>query len=170
MSVLSLFKSWWVWDGLENSDLWYNCRFDNFTGTWLCASSKESGKQPFHYFRPPRTSLYMNSSLRKGQTWELWWLFFEDMVMFPQSGSRQCRSSWFCQWSSLPSPSWCSWVSSSPCQREDSSISPGCVKSLQVTVEWNNVLLICVYTMRTFGKADARSDKTEDGGNWILSG
>ncbi|KAF0036427.1 hypothetical protein F2P81_011739 [Scophthalmus maximus] len=27
---------------MENSDLWYNCRFDNFTGTWLCASSKET--------------------------------------------------------------------------------------------------------------------------------
>nr|XP_020476469.1 epithelial membrane protein 3-like [Monopterus albus]XP_020476476.1 epithelial membrane protein 3-like [Monopterus albus]XP_020476485.1 epithelial membrane protein 3-like [Monopterus albus] len=35
-------KSWWVWDGMENSDLWYNCRFDNFTGAWLCASSKKT--------------------------------------------------------------------------------------------------------------------------------
>lgn len=48
LSNLSL-KSWWVWDGMENSDLWYNCRFDNFTGTWLCASSKETGKQQFHF-------------------------------------------------------------------------------------------------------------------------
>lgn len=48
MSDLSL-KSWWEWDGMENSDLWYNCRFDNFTGTWLCASSKETGKAPFHF-------------------------------------------------------------------------------------------------------------------------
>ncbi len=48
MSNLSL-KSWWVWDGMENSDLWYNCRFDNFTGTWLCASSKETGKQQIHF-------------------------------------------------------------------------------------------------------------------------
>lgn len=39
------FQSWWEWGGLENSDLWYNCRFDNFTGIWLCASSKETGKE-----------------------------------------------------------------------------------------------------------------------------
>lgn len=39
------FQSWWEWGGLENSDLWYNCRFDNFTGIWLCASSKENGKE-----------------------------------------------------------------------------------------------------------------------------
>lgn len=38
---------------MENSDLWYNCRLDNFTGTWLCASSKETGKQQFV------TGLYM---------------------------------------------------------------------------------------------------------------
>lgn len=48
MSNLSL-KSWWAWDGMENSDLWYNCRFDNFTGAWLCASSKETGKQQFKF-------------------------------------------------------------------------------------------------------------------------
>lgn len=46
VSNLSL-KSWWEWEGLENSDLWYNCRFDNFTGSWLCASSKETGEQLF---------------------------------------------------------------------------------------------------------------------------
>ncbi|KAM7404519.1 hypothetical protein PAMP_011862 [Pampus punctatissimus] len=40
--IATMEKSWWVWDGLENSDLWYNCRFDNFTETWLCASSKET--------------------------------------------------------------------------------------------------------------------------------
>ncbi|KAF3696735.1 Zinc finger MYND domain-containing protein 12 [Channa argus] len=40
--IATMEKSWWVWDGMENSDLWYNCRFDNFTGTWLCASSKET--------------------------------------------------------------------------------------------------------------------------------
>lgn len=39
------FQSWWEWGGLENSDLWYNCRFDNFTEIWLCASSKETGKE-----------------------------------------------------------------------------------------------------------------------------
>ena len=116
-------KSWWVWDGRENSDLWYNCRFDNFTGTWLCASSKETGKQQFHFWHvsPP-----------KCKTWDL-------NVFFSQTGWRQCRSSWFSQWSSLRSPSWCSWVNCSPCLRADSSTSPGCVKSLQVTVGWNNV-------------------------------
>ncbi|CAL8319040.1 unnamed protein product [Merluccius merluccius] len=40
--IATMEKSWWVWDGMENSDLWYNCRFDNDTGTWLCASSKET--------------------------------------------------------------------------------------------------------------------------------
>lgn len=40
-------KSWWVWDGMENSDLWYNCRYDNFSGSWLCASSKESGNYTY---------------------------------------------------------------------------------------------------------------------------
>lgn len=49
-SNLSL-KSWWEWEGMENSDLWYNCRFDNFTGTWLCASSKETGESRTHLER-----------------------------------------------------------------------------------------------------------------------
>uniref|UniRef100_A0A8C6SPV7 Epithelial membrane protein 3b n=1 Tax=Neogobius melanostomus TaxID=47308 RepID=A0A8C6SPV7_9GOBI len=40
--IATMEKSWWVWDGMENSDLWYNCRFDNLTGTWLCSSSKET--------------------------------------------------------------------------------------------------------------------------------
>ncbi|XP_029362866.1 epithelial membrane protein 3b (MAM blood group) [Echeneis naucrates] len=42
--IATMEKSWWVWDGLglENSDLWYNCRFDNITGAWFCASSKET--------------------------------------------------------------------------------------------------------------------------------
>ncbi|KAK6307967.1 epithelial membrane protein 3 [Coregonus clupeaformis] len=40
--IATMEKSWWVWDGMENSDLWYNCRFDNDTGTWLCASTKET--------------------------------------------------------------------------------------------------------------------------------
>ncbi|XP_034029098.1 epithelial membrane protein 3b [Thalassophryne amazonica] len=40
--IATMEKSWWVWDGLENSDLWYNCMFDNSSGTWLCASSKEN--------------------------------------------------------------------------------------------------------------------------------
>uniref|UniRef100_A0A8C6WIK1 Epithelial membrane protein 3b n=1 Tax=Neogobius melanostomus TaxID=47308 RepID=A0A8C6WIK1_9GOBI len=42
ITLAMLFISWWVWDGMENSDLWYNCRFDNLTGTWLCSSSKET--------------------------------------------------------------------------------------------------------------------------------
>lgn len=40
--IATMEKSWWEWEGMQNSDLWYNCRFDNFTGTWLCASSKET--------------------------------------------------------------------------------------------------------------------------------
>ncbi|XP_057716477.1 epithelial membrane protein 3-like [Corythoichthys intestinalis] len=40
--ISTMEKSWWVWDGMENSDLWYNCRYDNFSGTWLCSSSKET--------------------------------------------------------------------------------------------------------------------------------
>ncbi|XP_051280417.1 epithelial membrane protein 3-like [Dicentrarchus labrax] len=40
--IATMEKSWWEWDGMENSDLWYNCRFDNVTGGWFCASSKES--------------------------------------------------------------------------------------------------------------------------------
>lgn len=43
-----LLQSWWEWEGMQNSDLWYNCRFDNFTGTWLCASSKETGMGLWH--------------------------------------------------------------------------------------------------------------------------
>ncbi|RVE70397.1 hypothetical protein OJAV_G00063890 [Oryzias javanicus] len=40
--IATMEKSWWVWDGMENSDLWYNCRFDNSTETWLCSSTKET--------------------------------------------------------------------------------------------------------------------------------
>ncbi|KAF6735465.1 Epithelial membrane protein 3 [Oryzias melastigma] len=40
--IATMEKSWWVWDGLENSDLWYNCRFDNSTETWLCSTTKET--------------------------------------------------------------------------------------------------------------------------------
>ncbi|XP_063063998.1 epithelial membrane protein 3b (MAM blood group) [Engraulis encrasicolus] len=35
-------KSWWVWDGGDSSDLWYNCRFDNETEAWFCASSSNN--------------------------------------------------------------------------------------------------------------------------------
>ncbi|XP_026882765.1 epithelial membrane protein 3b [Electrophorus electricus] len=35
-------KSWWLLDNTESSDLWYNCRLDNETKTWLCASSRET--------------------------------------------------------------------------------------------------------------------------------
>lgn len=44
----------------------------------------------------------------------------------------QCKSSWSSQWSSLQSPSLCSWASCSPCLRVDYSTSLDCVKSLQV--------------------------------------
>lgn len=147
-------KSWWQWDGMENSDLWYNCRFDNSTGTWLCASSKETGKQQF-YFVYHKSWLYMNSFLLKVKS-EKW-----DCFLF-QSGFRQCRSWWSSQWSSPRSPSWCSWVNCSPCPRVDSSTSLVCVKYSQVTVEWNNVPLTCLCMMRPFEKGDICSYST----NW----
>lgn len=131
MSDLSL-KSWWEWDGMENSDLWYNCRFDNFTGTWLCASSKETGKAPFHFVH-----LHKSGFTWTGEIWELTLVMC--VGMFSQSGSRQCRSWWSSLWSSPRSPFWCSWVNCSPCPRVDFSTSPGCVKSSHVTVECNNV-------------------------------
>lgn len=40
--IATMEKSWWAWDGTESSDLWYNCRLDNDTGTWLCASAQET--------------------------------------------------------------------------------------------------------------------------------
>ncbi len=42
--ILCMIQSWWVWDGTEHSDLWYNCRFDNETEAWFCASSEDTGK------------------------------------------------------------------------------------------------------------------------------
>lgn len=127
LSNLSL-KSWWVWNSLENSDLWYNCRFDNHTETWLCASSKETGKQQCNFVYVPKIkSANQRLVFRCGN------------VFLSQSGIRQCRSWWFSRWSSPRSPSWCSWVNCLPCLRVDSSTSLGCVKSFQVTLEWNNV-------------------------------
>ncbi|XP_029007883.1 epithelial membrane protein 3 [Betta splendens] len=40
--IATLEKSWWVWDDLEVSDLWYNCFHDNASDTWLCSSAYES--------------------------------------------------------------------------------------------------------------------------------
>ncbi|XP_036388148.1 epithelial membrane protein 3 [Megalops cyprinoides] len=40
--IATMEKSWWVWDEVKNSDLWYNCMFDNTTGSWLCASAGEN--------------------------------------------------------------------------------------------------------------------------------
>ncbi|XP_067096074.1 epithelial membrane protein 3b (MAM blood group) [Osmerus mordax] len=40
--IATMEKSWWVWNGMESSDLWYNCRYDNDSGTWLCASTEET--------------------------------------------------------------------------------------------------------------------------------
>ncbi|MEQ2223090.1 hypothetical protein ILYODFUR_033232 [Ilyodon furcidens] len=40
--IATMEKSWWMWDSTETSDLWYNCRFENSTGTWLCATTKET--------------------------------------------------------------------------------------------------------------------------------
>lgn len=42
--IFCMIQSWWVWDGTESSDLWYNCRFDNETEAWSCATSEETGK------------------------------------------------------------------------------------------------------------------------------
>lgn len=42
--IFCMIQSWWVWDGTEHSDLWYNCRLDNETEAWFCASSGETGK------------------------------------------------------------------------------------------------------------------------------
>lgn len=39
-----LLQSWWVWDDLEITDLWYNCFHDNATNAWLCAATRENGK------------------------------------------------------------------------------------------------------------------------------
>lgn len=147
MSDLSL-KSWWEWDGMENSDLWYNCRFDNFTETWLCASSKETGKAPFHFVH-----LHKSGFTWTGEIWELTLVMY--VGMFSQSGSRQCRSWWSSLWSSPRSPFWCSWVNCSPCPRVDFSTSPGCVKSSQVTVECNNVPPTLICAMRSFEMNEA---------------
>ncbi|XP_028854620.1 epithelial membrane protein 3 [Denticeps clupeoides] len=40
--IATMEKSWWAWGEKENSDLWYNCIFDNATETLLCASAKEN--------------------------------------------------------------------------------------------------------------------------------
>ncbi|XP_012728917.1 epithelial membrane protein 3b [Fundulus heteroclitus] len=40
--IATMEKSWWVWNPTETSDLWYNCRFDNDTGSRLCATIKET--------------------------------------------------------------------------------------------------------------------------------
>ncbi|GAA6103969.1 epithelial membrane protein 3b [Tachysurus ichikawai] len=40
--IATMDKSWWVWSSTEKSDIWYNCRLDNKTETWLCASSEET--------------------------------------------------------------------------------------------------------------------------------
>ncbi|XP_047437075.1 epithelial membrane protein 3b [Mugil cephalus] len=40
--IATMEKPWWVWDDMESSDLWYNCRLDNLTSTWLCTSAKET--------------------------------------------------------------------------------------------------------------------------------
>ncbi|XP_066546798.1 epithelial membrane protein 3 isoform X2 [Amia ocellicauda] len=40
--IATMEKSWWVWRDVENSDLWFNCLFDNSTGSWICATAKEN--------------------------------------------------------------------------------------------------------------------------------
>lgn len=70
--------------------------------------------------------------------------------MFSQSGFRQCRSWWSSPWSSPLSRFWCSWVSCSPCPRVGFSTSLDCVKSLQVTMKCDNMLLTLIYAMKSF--------------------
>lgn len=62
---------------------------------------------------------------------------FPDLLL-SKTGCSRSRPSWSSQWSSPPSPSWCSWVSWSPCPREDSSTSLASARPLQV---WRTVLL-----------------------------
>uniref|UniRef100_A0A8D0L679 Epithelial membrane protein 3 n=1 Tax=Sphenodon punctatus TaxID=8508 RepID=A0A8D0L679_SPHPU len=40
--VATLDKSWWVLPDNENFNIWYNCFFDNNTGTWQCTSVSQS--------------------------------------------------------------------------------------------------------------------------------
>uniref|UniRef100_A0A1A8S100 Epithelial membrane protein 3 n=2 Tax=Nothobranchius TaxID=28779 RepID=A0A1A8S100_9TELE len=40
--IATMEKTWWVWDDMKISDLWYNCRLDNSTETWLCSSTNET--------------------------------------------------------------------------------------------------------------------------------
>ncbi|XP_037645401.1 epithelial membrane protein 3 [Sebastes umbrosus] len=40
--IATLEKSWWIWDEMEITDLWYNCFHDNATNTWMCAATNES--------------------------------------------------------------------------------------------------------------------------------
>lgn len=35
-------KVWWVSPAVRNTDLWYNCLYTNYTGTWLCANSADN--------------------------------------------------------------------------------------------------------------------------------
>ncbi|MGH0180873.1 UNVERIFIED_CONTAM: hypothetical protein FKN15_005100 [Acipenser sinensis] len=40
-------KVWWVSPAVRNTDLWYNCLYTNYTGTWLCANSADNGLTVF---------------------------------------------------------------------------------------------------------------------------
>ncbi|KAG7472843.1 hypothetical protein MATL_G00113250 [Megalops atlanticus] len=40
--IATMEKSWWSWDTTKNSDLWYNCHYDNGSGAWMCTSTKET--------------------------------------------------------------------------------------------------------------------------------
>ncbi|XP_063320666.1 epithelial membrane protein 3-like [Pelmatolapia mariae] len=40
--IATMEKSWWVWEGMETSDLWHSCRYDNSTESWLCSPNTET--------------------------------------------------------------------------------------------------------------------------------
>ncbi|XP_006641929.1 epithelial membrane protein 3 [Lepisosteus oculatus] len=40
--IATMEKAWWVLTDVENSDLWYNCEFDNTTGSWVCFSTGDN--------------------------------------------------------------------------------------------------------------------------------
>lgn len=60
------------------------------------------------------------------------------LLLFLQTGCRLSKPWWSSLWASPLSPSWSSWVSSSPCLKEGSSISQASVRFLQV-LYWTRI-------------------------------
>lgn len=117
-------QSWWTWDNVERADLWHKCIYDNNTATLMCASATENGT----YCTLIHSEMNENFSycLLVGR-WQR-----ARVSRLSQIGCSRCRHSWSCPWSSPLSPSSCSFASSSPHQRGDSSTSAGFLRSLQV--------------------------------------